>query len=562
MIKSCIECEGVDRGMSGRRAREVHAEEFDIVIVGAGINGLTAAARLAEAGRSVCIVDGRSRIGGFIASTTAPTGHVHDTFSSWHSLFVTGPAYAELSEDLRRHGLEYLNIDEPDAPLFASVAADGRTSVAFRSAAATAQALEHSSDRAAYVALAQLSGGLGIAAGLLGSELRDPRRLRDAARILRSSGRRGAESIARDLAMSGRARLSRDFEGSEADHLWAPWLLHAGLSPDSAGGGLMLPLFATSVHGAGMPVVAGGVEHFLAAFEGLLAERGVTVLTDASVDRVVVENGRAVGVEIDGLRIQARESVLASVMPGHLYGDLLGGVPGLELARAEAKAYRFGRGAMQVHLALSKPPEWTQRVLSRTPLLHLSSGSASTAIACAEAEAGLLPRRPTVVVGQQGVIDSSRAPQGAATLWIQLQEVPGTLRGDAAGEIDVAEGWTDAVTDAYVDRVLNVIEEQAPGLAGLIVSRHALNPLDLERANPNAVGGDPYGGSLELDQSLLWRPGPRTARHRTPVENLWHIGSATHPGPGLGGASGHMAAGMIIGRGRTRRFPRLQGARR
>lgn len=547
--------------MTERRARENRAQEFDVVIVGAGINGLTAAARLAATGRSVCLLDGRERLGGFIASSKTVTGHVHDTFSSWHSLFVTGPAYAELGDDLRRHGLEYLNVNEPAAPLFASVAADGRTSVGYRSAEATAESLSRPGDRDAYLALAQLSGGLGVAAGMLGAELRDLRRLGDAARVLRAAGRPGAESIARDLAMSGRARLRRDFDGPEVDHLWAPWLLHAGLSPDSAGGGLMLPLFATSIHGAGMPVVAGGVEHFVVAFERLLAERGVTMLTEATVDRVLVEDGRAVGVEVSGLRISAREAVLASVMPSHLYCDLLQGVPGLDEARAEATSYRFGRGAMQIHLALSSPPAWSESVLSRTPLLHLGTGSASTAVACAEAEAGLLPRRPTVVVGQQGVIDPSRAPEGAATLWIQLQEVPGELRGDATGEIDVSEGWTDAVSDAYVDRVLGVIEEQAPGLRSLVVSSHALNPLDLERANPNAVGGDPYGGSLELDQSLLWRPGPRTARHRTVVDNLWHIGSATHPGPGLGGASGHLVAGMIIGRKRTGRFSRRQRVR-
>ncbi len=533
--------------MAAPRARG----EFDVVIVGAGINGMTAAARLAGAGRSVCLVEGREHVGGFIASSVAETGHVHDTFSSWHSLFVGSPAYADLAADLHRHGLEYLNVDDAHAPLFASVASDGRTSLAFRGADATAAGLSRPRDRDGYLALAELSGGLEIAAGMLGSELRDPRRLRDALSLLRTAGRSGAETLARDLTMSGRARLRRDFEGPEVDHLWAPWLLHAGLSPDSAGGGLMLPLFAASIHGAGMPVVAGGSEHFLRAFEKLLADRGVTILTGSTVDRIRVEGGRARGVEVDGRRISAREAVLASVMPGHLYSELLQDVPDLGSARAEASAYRFGRAAMQVHLALSAPPAWTNEVLARTPLLHLCSGSGSVAIACAEAEAGLLPRRPTVVVGQQGVVDPSRAPAGAATLWIQLQEVPGVLNGDAAGEVDVSGGWTASVTDAYVDRVLDVVEEQAPGLRRLVLARHALNPLDLERANPNAVGGDPYGGSLELDQSLLWRPGPRTARHKTVVDGLWHIGSATHPGPGLGGGSGHLAAGAIIRQGRA-----------
>jgi phytoene dehydrogenase-like protein len=309
----------------------------------------------------------------------------------------------------------------------------------------------------------------------------------------------------------------------------------------------MLPIFAFTVHGAGLPVVAGGARNFVVAFESFLDELGVEVRTGATVDSIRVESGRATAVETSGVTISARRAVLASVMPEQLYGGLLADVPGLEKEREESRRYRFGRGAMQLHFALSEPPAWTHPVLARTPVIHLSSGSASTAVACAEAEAGLLPRRPTIVVGQQYVLDPSRVPTGAAQLWIQMQEAPYEVFGDAAGEIDTTDGWTQSVTDAYVQRVLDLIEEEAPGLRQSVVASHAMTPVDLERENPNAVRGDGYGGSLELDQNLLWRPGPRTARHRTKVAGLWHIGSATHPGPGLGGASGHLAATAVAG---------------
>jgi phytoene dehydrogenase-like protein len=197
---------------------------------------------------------------------------------------------------------------------------------------------------------------------------------------------------------------------------------------------------------------------------------------------------------------------------------------------------------MQVHVALSAPLSWREAELAEVPLVHLSDGSASTAIACAEAEAGLLPRRPTVVVGQQYVLDPSRVPAGAASLWLQLQELPFQPLGDAAGELDVRGGWTAELVEGHLDRVLGMLEAHAPGARAQVLRTSVLSPVDLQRANRNAVRGDPYGGSAELDQNLLWRPGPRTGRHRTEVDGLWHIGASTHPGPGLGGGSGHLAA--------------------
>lgn len=529
----------------------------DVVVVGAGINGMVAAAMLAKSGRSVCLIDGRDSIGGFIASDAdSDPGYVHDRFSSFQPLFTTGPAYRALGADLRRHGVEHANVDAPDAPLFASADGDGRLSVAYRDPGITADALSHPGDRSAYRAMLERSARtLDVVGKLLGAELRDPRRVLDVVRLIGRTKIAGTEGLVRDAATNGRSAIQRRFAGREVDHLWSPWLLHAGLSPDAAGGGLMLPVFAHTVHGGGLPVVRGGARHLVGAFEALLDELGVEVITGTPVHRILVERNRAIGVEAGSHRIMAREAVVASVLPAHLYAELLAGVPGLEHEREEARHYRYGRGAMQLHFALDAPPAWNHDVLRRTPVIHLSSGSASTGIACAEAEAGLLPRRPTVVVGQQYVLDPSRVPAGGAQLWVQMHEAPYELLGDSAGEIDVRDGWTPEVCTAYVERVLDLLEEQAPGLRGSIVSRHVMTPVDLERENPTAARGDGYGGSLELDQNLLWRPGPRTARHRTAVDGLWHIGSATHPGPGLGGASGSIAATGIA----RRRRPRAAG---
>ncbi|WP_432557761.1 phytoene desaturase family protein [Granulicoccus sp. GXG6511] len=531
---------------------------FDAIVVGAGINGMVAAAELAGAGWRVCLVDSHDRIGGFIASgEIVEPGFVHDTFSSWHPLLHIGAAFADLGADLARHGLEYRNTD---GVLTGSIGPDS-VAVAHRDPAATAAGFAREEDGAAYLAaLDRLGGDLDAIGALLGIELRSPAAMAPVLKLLRRGGRRGLEAWGRDTAMSGRNWSATHFVGTEVDQVWAPWLLHAGLNPDSASGGLMMPLLAATMHGAGLPVVAGGAGRFVAAFEGLLRERGVEIRTGTTVDRLILEGNRVVGVLAGQARITATRAVLASVTPDVLWNRLLPG-PGRETERAEASAYRFGRGAMQIHVTLDRPLEWSERSLAGAPLVHLSTGSGSTGVACAEASAGLLPRRPTVAVGQQFLLDPERVPAGSGQLWLQLQEVPYAPVGDAAGRLDTRGGWTGELVDGYVDRVLEVVEEHAPGVRAAVRKVVALAPTDLEAWNPNAGRGDPYAGSAELDQNLLWRPGPTTARHRTSVPGLWHIGASTHPGPGLGGGSGHIAAQGLIGAHAPRgeRFRRILG---
>ncbi|GAA4881166.1 phytoene desaturase family protein [Actinomycetospora straminea] len=524
-------------------------DTVDHVVVGAGINGMVAAARLAGAGRSVVLVDGADALGGFIGSgeRTVP-GYVHDTWSSWHPLFVTGPAYAGLGADLHRHGLEYA---VGDGPLTATVPDDGPPVVAYRDVEETVTAFADPADAEAYrTMIAGFGRDVGSLGALLSSELRSPAVVKPLVTLLRSAGRRGVARYARDAVTSGRSWLRTHFTGPETDRLWAPWLLHAGLAPDAASGGAMVPVFAATMHGAGLPVVVGGAGRFVDAFARLLAERGVDVRLGHRVERVVVRRGRAAGVAGDGFAIRA-SSVLAGVTPGALYTELLpaGVVPRAVLA--DARAYRPGRAAMLVHVALSGRVPWRDPALRAVPLVHLSDGSSSTGIACAEAEAGLLPRRPTVVVGQQHVLDPSRVPPGTAALWLQLQEVPSRPVGDAAGAIDVGAGaWTPELAAAHAGRALDRVAAHAPGLRELVVGTDVISPADLEARNPNAIGGDPYAGSAELDQNFAWRPLPSAGRHRTGVPGLWHLGASTHPGPGLGGASGFLVADALLRRRR------------
>lgn len=532
-------------------------QAYDAIVVGSGINGLIAAAELGRAGWSVALVERNDELGGFIAAgeLTAP-GFIHDTYSSWHPEFVTGGAYAALGEELHAHGLTYRNVE---GVVTGTVRRDGSAVLAHRDPAQTAESFAIPADRDAYLrALERTGADLPALGALLGGELRSAATAKPLARLARDGGVRGLERRLREVAMSGRAWCRDHFEGTEIDALWVPWLLHAGLSPDHAAGGIMLPVFAATIHAAGLPVAEGGAGRFLAAWRGVLGAHGVEVLTGEAVERILVHGGRATGVATASRTLTARRAVVASVAPGALYRELLAEGDVRPAVRNAAARYRPGRAAMQLHVALSGPVPWRNSSLAEVPLLHLTDGSASTAIACAEAEAGLLPRRPTVVVGQQSAQDPSRAPAGAATLWIQLQELPARPLGDAAGELDTAGGWTPELAAGYAERVLACLEEHAPGTRALVVGLHVITPDDLVAHNPNAIGGDPYGGATDLDQRLLWRPFPEAAHHATAVAGLWHIGAATHPGPGLNGASGHLVAQALLApSARTRTRGRL-----
>jgi len=271
--------------------------------------------------------------------------------------------------------------------------------------------------------------------------------------------------------------------------------------------------------------------------------------TGRDVERVLVREGRAAAVALarDGT-VEAGEAVVANVTPTQLYGRLLADseVPP-EAARA-ARRFRYGRAEMQIHMALSEPPRWAgDERLGRTAIVHVTPGLDGVSRAVNEAERGLLPAEATIVCGQPTTMDPGRAPDGGSILWIQLQELPSRVKGDAAGELDAGDGtWTPDLRERYADRIQARLTRQIENLDSALLKRVVLSPADLEAANVNFVGGDIYSGSCALDQNLVWRPRPELPGHATPVEGLYHIGASTHPGPGLGAGSGTIVAQELL----------------
>jgi phytoene dehydrogenase-like protein len=545
------------------------AEAVDVIVIGSGHNGLVAAAYLARAGLSVEVLERNPVAGGAVASEelTEP-GYTHDTFSAWHPLFKLSAAYAELGPELEARGLRYCETPEVTT---ANLRPDGTAVIAYRDPERTTEGLD-ARDRTAYLDEMESFGSTIPTVGqLLGSELFSGDAAKLAAKLARQLGTRNGLSFASDVVSSARAWFETRFHGREVADLYSPWALHTGLPPDGAGSGFQALAIAGSLHAVGLPVVQGGARSFVAAFERLIGEHGGRVSTGAEVERIIVRGGRAVGVVAGGREIHARRAVIANTTPTQLYGRLLPQGAAPAAAVEQARRFRYSpRGGMQIHLALTEPLRWRDSRLNQVPIVHLSDGLGSVSLACAQAAAGLLPARPTVVVGQPTAVDPTRAPDGAAVLWIQLQQVPYAPNGDAAaqvdpaGQLDTADGtWTPELEAAFTERVLSVLEPHVENWPAARGRSAALSPVELERRNPNLVRGDIYSGDCELGQSYLWRPLPAYGTHATPVQSLYQCGASTYPGPGLNAASGRIVALRVIaGDGRLARAVKLLRGRR
>jgi phytoene dehydrogenase-like protein len=522
--------------------------EFDVVVVGSGINSLAAAALLARAGRRVCVLEAAGELGGAIrtAELIEPGFH-HDVFSAWHPLWVGGAAHAELGGELAARGLEYLNTDAPTATLFP----DGEAAFLTTDTEANAAELERhaAGDGDAWRALvAGFMPNADLAFGVLGTELWSPAGAALALRAYRRLGRRGLAQFTGELVASSRDWLTETFRSPRAHGLLAPWVLHTGLGPDAATSGFMTKVIAVAIELGGMPVPRGGGARLVDALASLVHDHGGTIETGRDVDRVLSDGGGARGVEMaDGTFVGGRV-VLCNVLPAQLYGRLLRDLDVPEPVAHAARRARPGRSEMQIHYALAEPLRWEgDERLARTALIHVTPGLDGVSRAVNEAERGLLPAEATVVVGQPVAVDPSRAPEGRSILWIQLQELPWHVRGDAAGDLDVGDGtWTEGLRERYADRIQARIAAHATNLEQAVIGRVVLSPADLQAANPNLAHGDPYGGSLALDQNFVWRPFAAQPGHRTPVEGVYHIGASTWPGPGLGAGSGTLVARELL----------------
>jgi len=500
---------------------------------------------LADRGWKVAVVEGRDEPGGAVKTRelTLP-GFRHDLCAMNLSMFAGSAFFARYKDALCAHGLALA----PAADCFASVFRDGGflgVSTDLEKTAARIGALSPGDAQAWRGMQAQFLRNAPHIFGVLGAPMPSWQALRAGWKAWRSLGTGGVYDLARLVLASPRDFLDAHFTHERVKAMMAVWGLHLDFTPDTAGGALFPYLESMSNQAFGMVIGQGGADTIIKAMTGLLQAKGGEVLLGEPVQAIELAGGAATGVRLaDGRRLAARRAVIANLNPRLVFGRLLprGAAPqGFE---SRVDAFRAGPGAMMVHLALDGLPDWSAgSELKQYAYVHVAPDLAMMSRAYAEAADGLLPAEPALVVGQPTALDPTRAPQGRHVLWVQVRVVPARIRGDALGRID-ARDWAQA-REAYADRVLDILEQYAPGLRGKVLGRSVFSPLDLEQENPSLVGGDSLSGSHHLDQNFVFRPVPGYSRYRTPVKSLYLCGASTWPGAGTGAGSGFMLANML-----------------
>lgn len=462
----------------------------DVIVVGSGPNGLAAAIRMAQAGRSVLVLEAAEVPGGGARSAelTAP-GFVHDICSSVYPLSKCSPFFHTLP--LEQHGLQWAF---PKAAL-AHPFDDGSAAMLYTSIEETAATL--GADSRSYQGL--MKDFVARWQDLL-EDLLAPLRLPRHAFFYTRFGMQAIRS-ARGIAHAYfRREPARTFFAGLAAHSMLPLE-----KLTTAGVGLMLAILG---HAAGWPFVRGGAQQLANSLVSFFRSLGGQIMT---------------GVRVESLdQLPPARTILLDITPRQLLTMAAGRLP--DGYRRKLERYRYGMGAFKLDWALHQPIPWKAKECSQAGTVHLGGSFDEISLSERQAWSGSEAERPFVLLAQPSLFDSARAPAGKHTGWAYCH---------------VPNGYTGDVTRAIEDQV----ERFAPGFRDCILARSVMSPIDLEKHNPNVVGGDIGGGAALLSQLFLR---PTASMYRTPIEGVYLCSSSTPPGAGVHGMCGFFAADMAL----------------
>ncbi|MEE9414691.1 MAG: NAD(P)/FAD-dependent oxidoreductase [Acidimicrobiales bacterium] len=529
-------------------ARTKGVADREIVVIGAGHNGLAAAIMLAEAGRKVTVLESNAEPGGAVKTeeVTLP-GFRHDLMATNLNLFMGSAFFAKYEDRLRSHGFDVAHSTRPVCSLFPNGGYIGVTSdleETLKSIRAYSN-IDADAFREMRAEFDRIAPHLFPLLGVPLPSAAAAKRLLTGSRAL---GRAWPLELGRLVAQSPRQFVEDHFESPEVQSLVAAWGMHLDFAPSVSGGALFPFLETMASQANGIVLGAGGAKTMIDAMTGLLGELGGQLQCDSKVDQVVIEDGKATAVVCADTRYEAGGGVVANLTPTQLFERLVDGDHLDKKFRTQVRRFRYGPGTLMVHLALSDLPPWIRTEAQQHTYVHIAPYLQDMDLAYSQAMAGILPQRPTLVVGQPTVADPSRAPAGKHVLWVQARMFPKIVSGDGAQEI-TGTSW-EQIKEAVADRVMAQLEEYAPGLSSNVLGRHVLSPADLENSNANLVGGDSLAGSHHIMQNFALRPFPGWSRYRTPIKNLYMCGASTWPGAGLGAGSGYLVGNLLSSRRR------------
>ena len=527
---------------------------YDAIVIGGGHNGLVAAAYLARAGKKVVVLERRPLVGGAAVTEEIVPGFKFSVFS-----YVVSLLRPEIIRDLDlpAHGLQILPLESTVTPLdngdYLAGWADGdetRREIA-RHSPRDAEAASQFGRLMHHMAMA-VKPILGMVppdpASLAPSDLRGLLKLGG---HFRSLGADRFHALFKLMTMSSADYLDEwyEFDPLKATKS-ASGIIGTFLGPRSPGSAyVLLHHYMGEIDGAfrAWGFQKGGTGAISESIARAAKSLGAEVRTDAAVARVLVQGGRATGVALANGDELSAPVVVSGLDPRRTFIDLVESKNLPDDLVSSIANFRFRGSSGKVNLALDALPEFAflkDNGGYRSPLMaNALRGAVSISPsveylerAYDDAKYGEFSRNPYMDIVIPSMIDPGMAPPGKHVMSIFVQYAPYNLNG----------GWTDAKREAFGDAVIDTLERYAPNIRSIIRHRQVLTPADIERIT-GLSEGNIFQGELALHQLFFLRPAPKWAKYRTPIKGYWQCGAGTHPGGGIMGASGRLAALEILG---------------